>query len=152
MLLQCCASSAECLELHAPTKCRLSNKIDSKRQQQDTWNVQKPLANSFLVLRLYPFAHLLSCLMLLQQLLNAPDCSPPTAIRMLEEFVNLQRGDVVIQNGSNSAVGRLVIQLAKSLGVQTVNVVRNRWDEAANCPVPKALCVNCWLLTVLSLL
>ena len=71
---------------------------------------------------------------------------------MLDEFVHLQSGDVVIQNGSNSAVGRLVIQLAKSLGVQTVNVVRNRWDEAANRLVPKGHCVDCWLLTVISLL
>ena len=33
--------------------------------------------------------------------------SPPSALSMLEKFVNLQRGDVVIQNGANSAVGQV---------------------------------------------
>lgn len=52
--------------------------------------------------------------------------NPPTAMRMLEEFVELKAGDVVVQNGANSAVGQLVIQLAKVMGVHTVNVVRDR--------------------------
>lgn len=30
------------------------------------------------------------------------------------------------QNGSNSAVGQAVIQIAKKMGLKTVNVVRNR--------------------------
>ncbi len=50
--------------------------------------------------------------------------NPPTAWRMLEDFVPLQPGDWVVQNGANSAVGRLVIQLAKQRGIHTVNLVR----------------------------
>ncbi len=37
-------------------------------------------------------------------------------------------GDCVIQNAANSGVGRAVIQLCKSMGVTTVNVVRTRPD------------------------
>jgi trans-2-enoyl-CoA reductase len=50
--------------------------------------------------------------------------NPPTAWRMLEDFVQLKSGDWIIQNGANSAVGRLVIQIAKSRGIHTINVVR----------------------------
>ncbi|KAI8394101.1 uncharacterized protein BYT42DRAFT_553398 [Radiomyces spectabilis] len=52
--------------------------------------------------------------------------NPSTAYRMLKDFVHLQPGDFVIQNGGNSAVGQAVIQLAKAWGIQTINVVRNR--------------------------
>ena len=34
-------------------------------------------------------------------------CSPPTALHLLEDFVDLQEGDVVIQNGANSIVGQV---------------------------------------------
>ncbi len=43
-------------------------------------------------------------------------CSPVSAMRMLEEFVELREGDVVIQNGGNSAVGRAIIQFAHAQG------------------------------------
>ena len=36
--------------------------------------------------------------------------SPPSALAMMENFVDLKPGNVVVQNGANSAVGRLVIQ------------------------------------------
>ena len=36
----------------------------------------------------------------------------------------LQPGDWVLQNAANSAVGRAVIVMAKSMGVHTVNIVR----------------------------
>ncbi|KAG8979268.1 mitochondrial 2-enoyl thioester reductase [Tulasnella sp. JGI-2019a] len=52
--------------------------------------------------------------------------NPPTAWAMLREFVTLNPGDWVIQNGANSAVGKAVIQIAKSMGVKTINLVRNR--------------------------
>ena len=42
-----------------------------------------------------------------------PQVNPPTAYRMLKDFVPLSAGDVVIQNGANSAVGRYVIQVLK---------------------------------------
>ncbi|MGA3169678.1 MAG: 2-enoyl thioester reductase domain-containing protein [Chthoniobacteraceae bacterium] len=50
--------------------------------------------------------------------------NPPTAWRMLHDFVKLQPGDWVLQNAANSGVGRAVIVMAKSMGVHTVNVVR----------------------------
>ncbi|KAI8083114.1 uncharacterized protein BX664DRAFT_361378 [Halteromyces radiatus] len=54
--------------------------------------------------------------------------NPCTAYRMLKDFVKLNKGDYVIQNGANSAVGQSVIQLAKAWGIKTINVVRNRPD------------------------
>jgi len=56
--------------------------------------------------------------------------NPPTAQLMLSDFVDLKPGDWVIQNVANSAVGRLLIVLAKQRGLRTVNVVR-RPDLAA---------------------
>lgn len=52
--------------------------------------------------------------------------NPPTAYRMLKDFVKLKAGDTVIQNGANSAVGQAVIQLCKIWNYRSVNVVRNR--------------------------
>lgn len=39
----------------------------------------------------------------------------------------MSAGATVIQNGSNSAVGQAVIQIAAALGVKTINVIRDRW-------------------------
>ncbi len=50
--------------------------------------------------------------------------NPPTAQLMLSDFVDLGTGDWVIQNVANSAVGRLLIVLARQRGLRTVNVVR----------------------------
>ena len=50
--------------------------------------------------------------------------NPPTAQLMLSDFVDLEPGDWVIQNVANSAVGRLLIVLARQRGLRTVNVVR----------------------------
>jgi trans-2-enoyl-CoA reductase len=50
--------------------------------------------------------------------------NPATAWRMLHDFTDLQCGDWIVQNASNSAVGRAVIQLAHALGLRTLNVVR----------------------------
>ncbi|KAK7435985.1 hypothetical protein VKT23_019393 [Stygiomarasmius scandens] len=50
--------------------------------------------------------------------------NPTTAFNMLGEFVDLKEGDWVVQNGANSAVGKLVIQIAKSRGLNTLNLVR----------------------------
>jgi trans-2-enoyl-CoA reductase len=38
----------------------------------------------------------------------------------------LKRGDVVVQNASNSAVGQAVIQICKAYGYKSVNVIRDR--------------------------
>jgi trans-2-enoyl-CoA reductase len=48
-----------------------------------------------------------------------------TAWRLLHDFVRLQPGDWIIQNAANSAVGIFVIQLARFLGLKTINIVRN---------------------------
>ncbi len=50
----------------------------------------------------------------------------PTALLMLEDYVDLKPGDWVIQNAANSAVGAHVIRLAKARGVRTVNLVRRQ--------------------------
>ena len=50
--------------------------------------------------------------------------NPPTALLLLSDVVALKPGDWIIQNVANSAVGRLVIRLARVRGVKTLNVVR----------------------------
>lgn len=52
--------------------------------------------------------------------------NPCTAYRMLKDFIHLKPGDTVIQNGGNSAVGLIVIQLCKIWNYRSVNVVRER--------------------------
>ncbi|KAH6916238.1 trans-2-enoyl-CoA reductase [Coprinopsis sp. MPI-PUGE-AT-0042] len=52
--------------------------------------------------------------------------NPPTAYNMLHDFVKLEKGDWVIQNGANSAVGQAVIQIAAAEGYKTINLVRSR--------------------------
>lgn len=56
--------------------------------------------------------------------------NPCTAYRLLTDFAKLQPGDVIVQNGANSAVGLSVIQLAKLRGIKTINIYRTpRPDE-----------------------
>src|SRR5581483_2522445 len=50
--------------------------------------------------------------------------NPMTALRLLRDYVDLARGDWLIQNAANSAAGRAIIQIAHELGYKTVNVVR----------------------------
>lgn len=52
--------------------------------------------------------------------------NPCTALRMLDDFVDLKAGDIVVQNGATSMVGQCVIQLAQQCNIQTVNLVRDR--------------------------
>ncbi|XP_031485951.1 enoyl-[acyl-carrier-protein] reductase, mitochondrial [Nymphaea colorata] len=52
--------------------------------------------------------------------------NPLTALRMLEDFVDLKSGDVIVQNGATSIVGQCVIQLARARGVHSVNIIRDR--------------------------
>jgi len=56
--------------------------------------------------------------------------NPPTAYRLLKDFIDLQEGDWVIQNAANSAVGQCVIGLARHRGFKTINVVRDvaKWE------------------------
>jgi mitochondrial enoyl-[acyl-carrier protein] reductase / trans-2-enoyl-CoA reductase len=50
--------------------------------------------------------------------------NPMTAWRLLHDYVDLKKEDWLIQNAANSAAGRAVIQIARELGYQTMNVVR----------------------------
>lgn len=52
--------------------------------------------------------------------------NPCTAYRMMRDFTDLHEGDVIIQNGATSAVGRCVIGYAAKLGVKSVNIIRDR--------------------------
>ncbi|KAG0361000.1 mitochondrial 2-enoyl thioester reductase [Podila minutissima] len=52
--------------------------------------------------------------------------NPCTAYRMLRDFKTLSAGDYIIQNGANSGVGEAVVQMARALGVKTINIIRNR--------------------------
>lgn len=50
--------------------------------------------------------------------------NPATASMLLRDFVELQTGDWIVQNGANSSVGRAAIQLAHLSGIKTINIVR----------------------------
>lgn len=50
--------------------------------------------------------------------------NPATAWRLLHGFKRLEKGEWIIQNAGNSAVGRCVIQLAKDAGIKTISFVR----------------------------
>src|SRR5258705_9075055 len=50
--------------------------------------------------------------------------NPPTAALLLNESIDLRRGDWVAQNAANSGVGRSLIAIAKARGLKTINVVR----------------------------
>lgn len=51
--------------------------------------------------------------------------NPPTAWLLLHDAsVQLRRGDWILQNAANAAVGLCVIRLARKLGLHTFNVVR----------------------------
>lgn len=52
--------------------------------------------------------------------------NPPTAWRMLHDFVALRPGEWVAQNAATSAVGRFVIQLCRHLGLRSLSVVRRQ--------------------------
>ena len=50
--------------------------------------------------------------------------NPATALLLLSDLVDLKPGDWIVQNVANSAVGRLLIRLARARGIRTMNVVR----------------------------
>uniref|UniRef100_A0A183CLC4 Enoyl-[acyl-carrier-protein] reductase, mitochondrial n=1 Tax=Globodera pallida TaxID=36090 RepID=A0A183CLC4_GLOPA len=52
--------------------------------------------------------------------------NPSTAYRMLHDFIKLVPGDLIVQNGGNSSVGRFVIQMCRNLGFKSISVVRER--------------------------
>jgi NADPH:quinone reductase-like Zn-dependent oxidoreductase len=83
--------------------------------QRENWT-QKRRVNADDVIKVPPALDLRQAAML--------RINPPTALLLLTDIVDLKPGDWVIQNVANSAVGRLVIRLAKGRGLKTVNVVR----------------------------
>ncbi|KNA20311.1 hypothetical protein SOVF_053560 [Spinacia oleracea] len=52
--------------------------------------------------------------------------NPLTASRMLKDFVQLNAGDAIVQNGATSMVGQCIIQLARIQGVHSINIIRDR--------------------------
>ena len=51
--------------------------------------------------------------------------NPPTALCVLDSFVNLKAGDWIIQNGAGSALGYFMIQICRARGIKTINMLRN---------------------------
>ena len=49
-----------------------------------------------------------------------------TALLLLTRELDVQPGEWLLQTAAGSTVGRLVIQLARHLGIRTINVVRRR--------------------------
>ena len=83
--------------------------------RRGTWT-QFMLADAATAVRLPPKMNAFQAAML--------TINPVSAWGMLNSFVRLQKGDWVVQNAANSAVGRCVIQIARSRGWKTLNVVR----------------------------
>ncbi len=52
--------------------------------------------------------------------------NPPTAWLMLHELLQVQPGEWILQTAGNSAVGQLVIELARRHGARTISIVRRR--------------------------
>ncbi|KAF7823502.1 enoyl-[acyl-carrier-protein] reductase, mitochondrial [Senna tora] len=52
--------------------------------------------------------------------------NPLTALRMLEDYITLNSGDAIVQNGATSMVGQCVIQLAHVHGIHSINILRDR--------------------------
>lgn len=65
---------------------------------------------------------------------------PFSAISLLE-FLEVQSGDWIIQNTANGAVGKIVAMLAKSRGINTINLVRRDAgvDELAAAGIGNAI-------------
>lgn len=74
---------------------------------------------------LVPVPQSIHLLQAAQSLIN-----PPTALCLLSQFVALQPGDWLIQNGAHSALGQAIIQIAKWKGYHTVNVVNDLSQSA----------------------
>ncbi|GAM21300.1 hypothetical protein SAMD00019534_044750 [Acytostelium subglobosum LB1] len=71
--------------------------------------------------------------------LSAVSINPCTALRLLDDYVTLKAGDVVIQNAASSMVGLSLIQIAKSRGIKTINVVSRSPDYDEQVTLLKGL-------------
>jgi NADPH:quinone reductase-like Zn-dependent oxidoreductase len=81
----------------------------------DNWSQKKPV-KAEQVVRVSPDADRFQ--------LATPKVNPARAALLLTLFVDLGPGDWFLQNAANSAVGRAAIQIARSRGIRTVNIVR----------------------------
>ncbi|KAI4322200.1 hypothetical protein L6164_021917 [Bauhinia variegata] len=52
--------------------------------------------------------------------------NPLTALRMLEDYITLNSGDSIVQNGATSMVGQCIVQLAQYRGIHSINIIRDR--------------------------
>jgi NADPH:quinone reductase-like Zn-dependent oxidoreductase len=84
-------------------------------RRADTWSTHSTVAADSLF-KLPPGIDPLQAAML--------KVNPATAWRLLHGVEAAQKGDWIVQNAGNSAVGRCVIQLARDLGIRTVSLVR----------------------------
>jgi NADPH:quinone reductase-like Zn-dependent oxidoreductase len=50
--------------------------------------------------------------------------NPPTAALILSEYIQLKKGEWVVQNAANSGVGRSLIAIARARGLRAINFVR----------------------------
>lgn len=57
--------------------------------------------------------------------------NPMTVWRILHDFIALEQGDWVIQNGGSSALGQCLVQIAHALGLRTISLVRDvaKWEK-----------------------
>lgn len=53
-----------------------------------------------------------------------------TAYRLLKDFQKLGAGDVVMQNDASSPIGLAVIQIAREMGIKTINVISSQRPES----------------------
>ncbi|KAF7640054.1 ADH_N domain-containing protein [Meloidogyne graminicola] len=53
---------------------------------------------------------------------------PSLAWILIKEFINLEPGDWIIQNGVNTEIGQIIIQLAKAFGYFTLNIITDNED------------------------
>ncbi|KAJ2784452.1 mitochondrial 2-enoyl thioester reductase [Coemansia interrupta] len=61
-----------------------------------------------------------------------------TAYRLLRDFGAPAEGSWVVQNAANSSVGRAVVQVARAMGLRTLNVVRDLRGQPDRLPRLKA--------------
>ncbi|KAF9525983.1 NAD-binding protein [Crepidotus variabilis] len=99
---------------------KVNDMVVMVKQQTGTWATQRNVSSDD-VLKL-------SSSQLTEVQAATLTVNPPTAYNMLKDFVDLQPGDWVLQNGANSAVGQAVIQIAAARGLKTINLIRDRPD------------------------
>ncbi|HVW68434.1 MAG TPA: zinc-dependent alcohol dehydrogenase family protein, partial [Steroidobacteraceae bacterium] len=52
--------------------------------------------------------------------------NPASALLMLQDYATLSEGDWIVQNAANSAIGRIIQQIATELRLRVINVVKSQ--------------------------